>query len=64
MYSYDPKLLRKLAATYRNRAAVEPDRARTFLEIADDMEAHARLIEANTNAAYAASQSRPTSGSH
>lgn len=45
MQNYDPKLLRKLAATYRDRATTEPDKARVFLEIASDMEAHARLIE-------------------
>ena len=47
MHNHDPKLLRKLAATYRARAVTEPDRARVFLEIADDMESHARRIEAN-----------------
>ena len=45
MHTYDPKLLRKLAATYRARAATETDKARVFLEIARDMEAHAELIE-------------------
>ena len=51
MHNYDPKLLRKLAATYRARATTEPDRARVFLEIARDMEIHARRIEANRTAA-------------
>lgn len=51
MHNYDPKLLRKLAATYRARATTEPDRARVFLEIARDMEMHARRIEANGTAA-------------
>jgi hypothetical protein len=45
MHRYDPKLLRKLAATYRARAISEPERSRVFLEIADDMESHARRIE-------------------
>lgn len=45
MHSHNPKVLRKLAATYRARATTEPDKARTFLEIADDMEAHAQWIE-------------------
>ena len=45
MHTYDPKLLRKLAATYRARATTEPHKARVFLEIANDMEAHARRIE-------------------
>lgn len=51
MHNYDPKLLRKLAATYRARASTEPARARVFLEIARDMEMHARRIEANKAAA-------------
>lgn len=45
MHRYDPKLLRKLAATYRARAITEPDRSRVFLEIAKDMESHAMIIE-------------------
>ena len=45
MHTYDPKLLRKLAATYRERAVSEPEKALIFLEIADDMESHARRIE-------------------
>ena len=45
MHNYDPKLLRKLAATYRARATTEPERSRVFREIADDMESHARRIE-------------------
>ena len=47
MQTYDPKLLRKLAATYRARAQSEPDKARVFIEIAKDMEAHASRIEAD-----------------
>lgn len=46
MHNYDPEMLRKLAATYRGRAITEPDKARVFLEIASDMESHARRIEA------------------
>ena len=46
MKKFDPKLLRKLAETYRARAITEPDQAHVFLEIARDMETHARLIEA------------------
>ena len=45
MHTYDPKLLRRLAATYRARATTEPDKARVFLEIARDMESHADRIE-------------------
>jgi hypothetical protein len=45
VHTYDPKLLRKLAATYRARATTEPERAPIFLEIAGDMEAHAHRIE-------------------
>ena len=50
MHNHDPKLLRKLAATYRARAITEPDRARLFLEIADDMESHADRIEGKSPA--------------
>lgn len=64
MYNYDPKLLRKLAATYRMRATTEPDNARIFLEIADDMESHARSIQANRNASYSTSRAHRTSGPH
>ena len=46
MHRYDPKLLRKLAATYRARAMTEPDRAAFFLEVAKDMELHAGQMEA------------------
>ena len=45
MHRYDPKVLRRLAATYRARAATEPQKASLFLEIADDMESHALQIE-------------------
>jgi hypothetical protein len=45
MHNHDPKMLRKLAATYRPRAITEPGRANVFLEIAKDMEKHAGLIE-------------------
>jgi hypothetical protein len=41
MDSFDPKLLRRLANRYLERAKSEPDKARIFLEIAKDMEAHA-----------------------
>jgi hypothetical protein len=47
MKSFDPVLLRKLAATYRRRAREEPEQKRVFLEIARDMETHAELIETN-----------------
>ena len=47
MDKFDPKLLRRLAATYRRRATEEPDKQRVFLEIARDMETHAGQIEAN-----------------
>ena len=47
MDKHDPKLLRKLAATYRARANTEQDKAPLFLEIAADMERHAHLIEAD-----------------
>ena len=50
MHNHDPKLLRKLAATYRARAITEPDRARVFLEIADDMETHADRMEGRSPA--------------
>ena len=46
MHRFDPKLLRKLAATYRARAITEPERRGLFLEIAADMESHATQIEA------------------
>ena len=46
MHNHDPKVPRKLAATYRARAITEPKRSRVFLEIADDMESHASRIEA------------------
>lgn len=45
MHNHDPKILRKLATTYRARATTEPERASVFLEIAKDMEKHAGLIE-------------------
>jgi hypothetical protein len=45
MHTYDPKVLRRLAATYRKRATTEPDKANLFLEIARDMEFHADRIE-------------------
>ena len=45
---FDPKLLRKLAALYRQRAASEPTRATTFLEIASDMEAEAQRQESKS----------------
>lgn len=50
MHNHDPKLLRKLAATYRARAITEPGRARVFLEIADDMESHADRMEGKSPA--------------
>jgi hypothetical protein len=45
MQEFDPALLRRLAARYRERANEEPIRASLFREVADDMEAHARRIE-------------------
>ena len=41
MERFDPAMLRKLAARYRERALSEPDKAELFAEIARDMEAHA-----------------------
>jgi hypothetical protein len=43
MQTFDPKMLRRLAARYRERAESEPEMARVFTEIARDMEAHAEL---------------------
>ena len=48
MHNHDPKVLRKLAATYRARAITEPEWSHVFLEIAKDMEKHAGLIEGQT----------------
>ena len=48
MKDFDPAMLRKLAARYRERAVSEPHMARTFNEIANDMESHARLLERET----------------
>ena len=45
MQHFDPAMLRRLAAKYRQRAQTEPDKKRLFLEIARDMEAHAALSE-------------------
>jgi hypothetical protein len=45
MHTYDPKILRTLASTYRARSITEPAKADLFLGIADDMEHHARRIE-------------------
>lgn len=45
MRTFDPAMLRRLASKYRERAKTEPDRASLFLEIARDMETHARLTE-------------------
>jgi len=42
MQDFDPKMLRKLASRYRERAKSEPDRAELFVEIATDMEAYAK----------------------
>jgi hypothetical protein len=44
-WEFDPKQLRKLAAQYRARAEAEPALAKTFLEIASDMESEAGRIE-------------------
>jgi hypothetical protein len=45
MQTFDPKMLRRLAPRYRERADSEPEKARVFTEIARDMEAHAALTE-------------------
>ncbi|HEU4651730.1 MAG TPA: hypothetical protein VFS49_09980 [Croceibacterium sp.] len=45
MKDFDPAMLRRLAARYRERAETEPDMADTFRKIAADMEAHARRTE-------------------
>lgn len=45
MNTFDPALLRRLAARYRERAKTELDKAHVFMEIADDMEAHAERAE-------------------
>ena len=47
MHDFDPAVLRRLAARYRERALSEPEMAELFHEIADDMEAHARREEPN-----------------
>lgn len=44
MYDFDPVVLRRLAARYRERAKSEPDKAKLFAEIANDMEAHAERV--------------------
>ena len=45
MHTFDPAILRKLAARYRERAATEPSKAELFLEIARDMETHAEQAQ-------------------
>lgn len=45
MHKFDPVVLRRLAARYRERATTEPEKAELFLEIAADMEAHAERTE-------------------
>ena len=45
MQDFDPAMLRKLAARYKERARDEPGMADLFTEIANDMEAHARRSE-------------------
>jgi len=45
MKDFDPILLRRLAARYRERAKSEPESSAVFQEIARDMEAHARRAE-------------------
>lgn len=50
MQQHDPKFLRSLAASYRARTKTEPYQANVFLEIADDMERHAFLIESQEKA--------------
>jgi hypothetical protein len=45
MHDFDPAMLRKLAKRYRERAETEPDKAALFRSIANDMEAHAELVE-------------------
>lgn len=42
MQTFDPEILRKLAARYRERAVTEPSNAELFLEIGRDMETHAK----------------------
>ena len=45
MHTFDPEILRKLAARYRERAVTEPSKAELFLEIARDMETHAEQAQ-------------------
>ena len=45
MTQIDPKVLRKLAADYRERASAEPQKARAFLDIAKGLEADAARLE-------------------
>ena len=45
MQTFDPEILRKLAARYRERAVTEPSKAEPFLEIARDMETHAEQAQ-------------------
>jgi hypothetical protein len=45
MHTFDPEILQKLAARYRERAGREPAKAELFLEIARDMETHAEQAQ-------------------
>jgi hypothetical protein len=45
MNTFEPAILRRLAARYRERAVTEPDKAEVFVQIAKDMEAHAAQAE-------------------
>lgn len=64
MHNYDPKLLRRLAATYRARAETEPDMAHTFRQIAHDMEGHALRLEESGIIAFPVRKTRSASGSN
>jgi hypothetical protein len=44
MEQFDPAILRRLAARYRQRAKTEPGKAELFEGIAADMEAYARIV--------------------
>lgn len=45
MHTFDPEILRRLAARYRERAITEPSKAELFLAIARDMETHAEQAQ-------------------
>jgi hypothetical protein len=44
MEQFDPAILRRLAARYRQRAKTEPGKAELFEGIPADMEAYARIV--------------------